>query len=324
MRKVAPLLASFLFLSLPDVRMLTRALCASFVFLCLSGSLTAQGNNRPSGEYTGMLLQFRVKLHMHTSADGSLSATVDSPDANLFDMPCTNFSLNGAALSFNVPVVKGTWSGVVSADGNSLSGIWMQGNQGPQAQPHPLNFARGTGSVDSGASAVQVTQQPVPVHNTQQSGSQCPLGSIANYWDGATWKPLRTPELLNGERGFSIHEAMKNPLNNMRGNTIVFKYKGVESATVVPANTRFCFTVATNMTAQYLLGSLDVKQDHREIEYTQSNRGSEGWLPAKRQRPISSQRASDTLILITPNDPLPPGQYIIGSSQSMVYDMTVR
>lgn len=196
--------------------------------------------------------------------------------------------------------------------------------QGTQTQPAPLNFTRGNGATDTAGPPMTMVQPRVLPHQAQQSATECPLGSIANYWDGSSWKPLRTPELLEGERGFSIHEAMKNPFNNMRGNTNILKYKGVESATVVAPDARFCFTVATNATAQYLLGILDVKEGYREIEYTQSDRGSQGWLPIKRQKPVTSQRASDTMIVITPTEPLPAGQYIIGTSGFLVYDFTVR
>jgi hypothetical protein len=291
--------------------------------LSFPASLAAQGNHGVAGDYAGMLGPYHVKLHVHPAADGSLTATVDSPDANMFGMQCTNFLMSGPAFSFNVPMVQGTWSGVVSVDGSSLTGFWTQGTQGPQAQPHALSLTRGVGATNTADPPAALVQQPVPVQQAQQSATQCPPTSVANYWDGASWKPLRTPEALTTERGFSVHEAMKNPFNNMRGNTYIMKYKGTDSATVVASDTRFCFTVGTNSTAQYLLGTLDVKDGHREIEYTQSNRGSEGWLPAKRQRPINSQRASDTMILITPAEPLPPGQYIVGTSFLQVYDFTV-
>jgi hypothetical protein len=303
--------------------MLLRTCSILFALLATASFGTAQSNGKLNGDYAGMLGPYHIKLHLHAAPDGSLTATVDSPDANMFGLQCTNFSLNGPAFSFNVPMVQGTWSGVVSADGSTLSGMWMQGNQGPQAQPHPLNMTRGNGTTDA---ATPATPPPaaVAVHQAQQSATECPLGSIANYWDGTSWKPLRTPELLTGERGFSMHEAMKNPFSNTRGNTNILKYKGVESPTVVAPDARFCFTVATNATAQYLLGTLDVKDGYREIEYTQSNRGSEGWLPVNRQKPINSQRASDTMIVITPTQPLPSGQYIIGTSSFLVYDFTVH
>ncbi|HZD48172.1 MAG TPA: hypothetical protein VE178_05440 [Silvibacterium sp.] len=284
----------------------------------------AQSNWKPAGDYAGMLGPYHIKLHLHAAPDGSLTATVDSPDANMFGLQCTNFSLNGPAFSFNVPMVQGTWSGVVSADGSTLSGVWMQGTQGPQAQPHPLNLARGAGASDAAGPTPAMPQQTVLATAPQKGVASCPLGSLANYWDGSSWKPLRTPEMLTGERGFSMHEAMKNPFNDMRGNTIIMKYTGIESATVVAPSVRFCFTVGTNATAQYLMGTLDVKSGHREIEYTRSDSGSQGWLPLKRQRPVNAQRASDRMIVVTPVEPLPPGQYIIGTSFNMVYDFTVR
>jgi hypothetical protein len=126
--------------------MFYRACSILFAVLCAASFSVAQpSNGKPTGDYAGMLGPYHIKLHLNTAPDGSLTATVDSPDANIFGMPCANFSLNGPALSFNVPMVKGTWSGMVSGDGSTLTGMWMQAMQGAQTQPAPLTSREATG-----------------------------------------------------------------------------------------------------------------------------------------------------------------------------------
>ena len=91
-----------------------------------------------AGEYAGLLGPLHVKLHLSTARDGTLSGTVDSPDQNMFGLQCADFHINGQALSFTVPMVRGTWTGLLSGDGSSLSGVWSQGS------PMHLNLTRVT------------------------------------------------------------------------------------------------------------------------------------------------------------------------------------
>ena len=79
-----------------------------------------------TGDYAGVLGSYHVKLHIAVGTDGKLTGTADNPDAGLSGMLCTNFSVKGQVLSFTVPVVRGTWSGVLSRDGTLLFGMWLQ------------------------------------------------------------------------------------------------------------------------------------------------------------------------------------------------------
>ena len=88
-----------------------------------------------AGEYAGSVGPIHVNLHLVTGG-GTLSGTVDSPEQNLFAVPCADFHLNGQSLSFTVPMVHGTWIGFVSSDGATLTGMWNQGS------PMQLNFTR--------------------------------------------------------------------------------------------------------------------------------------------------------------------------------------
>lgn len=123
--------------------------------LVLLLAITAVAQNPDlAGEYVGQLGPMHVKLHL-VSTDGKLAGTVDSPDQNMFGVPCADINLHGQALSFTVPMVRGTWAGVVSADGSSLTGTWNQG------MAMPLNLTRVTPVKTAAASGT--TQAPSDV-----------------------------------------------------------------------------------------------------------------------------------------------------------------
>lgn len=115
---------------------------ALFAVLAIAGVAprfgVAQQKPDLAGEYAGLLGPLHVKLHLVAAHDGSLSGTVDSPDQGMVGLPCADIHLNGQALSFTVPTVQGTWTGLISGDGSSLSGVWSQGS------PTPLNLTRVT------------------------------------------------------------------------------------------------------------------------------------------------------------------------------------
>jgi len=97
----------------------------------------AQQKPAVAGDFAGLLLgQYHVKLHLIAGPDGTLTGTVDSPDVGLLGMQCTDIHVNGQTLRFSVPMVNGTWSGSIDANGAMLSGVWNQGG------PTPLNLAR--------------------------------------------------------------------------------------------------------------------------------------------------------------------------------------
>ena len=121
----------------------TGALAA--LILCTPNLGLAQQASELAGDYTGMLGPYHVKLHLTVGRDGKLSGTADNPDAGLTGLQCTNFNINGQALSFTVPMVQGTWSGVAVGNGTTLSGMWSQG-----MTPVPLNFTRVSAANEAG------------------------------------------------------------------------------------------------------------------------------------------------------------------------------
>src|SRR5579863_10285584 len=117
-----------------NTAMLRGFLVATFIAVA---TLADAQNSSLAGDYVGMLGPYHVKLHLVAGPNGALTGTADNSDMGLVGMPCENIRAEGQTFSFTVPTVRGTWTGFVGADGNSLSGMWSQG-----ANPMPLNFTR--------------------------------------------------------------------------------------------------------------------------------------------------------------------------------------
>ena len=116
-----------------NIAMLRGFLVATYIAV---STLAYAQNSTLAGDYVGMLGPYHVKLHLVAGPNGALTGTADS-EMGPVGMPCENIRAEGQTLSFTVPLVHGTWTGFVGADGASLSGMWSQGTN-----PMPLNFAR--------------------------------------------------------------------------------------------------------------------------------------------------------------------------------------
>jgi hypothetical protein len=152
--------------------------------LCTPNAGLAQQAPDLAGDYAGMLGPYHVKLHLAVGKEGKLSGTADNPDAGLSGLPCADFHVNGQALSFTVPILHGTWSGVTSGDGTSLSGMWSLGGG-----VVPLNFARVTAANGAGASNTTPGAQTatVPPGYLASPGGMAATQDDVNY-DGSTFK----------------------------------------------------------------------------------------------------------------------------------------
>jgi serine-type D-Ala-D-Ala carboxypeptidase/endopeptidase len=91
---------------------------------------TAEVNGQP----------LRTQIVVRSDSTGREFCTVDSPDLNLFEIPCANVVLSNDRFSFELPSTQGRWSGTLASDGNSLTGTWTQANVTPPTMA--LNFAR--------------------------------------------------------------------------------------------------------------------------------------------------------------------------------------
>lgn len=81
-----------------------------------------------SGSIAGTL---PLVLHVRAGAGGTLTATMDSPTQGANGLAATNVALKGTAAAFDVPLVRGSYTGTLSADGKTISGTWTQGQSMP-------------------------------------------------------------------------------------------------------------------------------------------------------------------------------------------------
>jgi CubicO group peptidase (beta-lactamase class C family) len=100
----------------------------------------------------------RVQVHTQTGASGQQTGSLDSLDQGAMGLPCEKLKLAGDQFSFEVPAVKGTWKGTVSADGNELRGIWSQG-----AGELALNMTRQAAALGPAKSAPKYEDAKAPV-----------------------------------------------------------------------------------------------------------------------------------------------------------------
>jgi pimeloyl-ACP methyl ester carboxylesterase len=77
-----------------------------------------------AGMQLGMIFRLSAK-------SGVLSATLDVPDQAAKDIPVPTTTLTGRTLKLDLPALKGSYTGTVAADGQSIVGTWSQGMEFP-------------------------------------------------------------------------------------------------------------------------------------------------------------------------------------------------
>jgi serine-type D-Ala-D-Ala carboxypeptidase/endopeptidase len=104
------------------------------VLFLLGGCLAATGAwaqapQALAGDWNGAIAgKLPVVLHLRV-ANGGLTATLDSPTQGAMGLPGAHVKLTGSTLSFDIPVIQGSYSGTLSADGKTLTGEWKQVEQ---------------------------------------------------------------------------------------------------------------------------------------------------------------------------------------------------
>jgi uncharacterized protein (TIGR03435 family) len=117
---------------------------------------------------------FRFVVKIATANDGRLRATFYNIDERPGGIPVISTTLNGSLLKLDLGF--GTYEGTVSADGNTITGTWSQGQN-----PRPLNFARAT----------QETERTIP----EPPRRLPPMAADADpTFEVATIKPSRPDE----------------------------------------------------------------------------------------------------------------------------------
>jgi hypothetical protein len=134
--------------------------CLGGVILFTASPVVAQTVTAASlaGEWKGVLMdQLPLVLHLDVDAKGALTATMDSPSQGANGLVGDNVKLgDGAALSFDIPKVGGSYAGTVTAGGKTINGTWTQ-----QGHSAPLEWTYvGTAAQ---AAAAEAAVKPSPI-----------------------------------------------------------------------------------------------------------------------------------------------------------------
>jgi pimeloyl-ACP methyl ester carboxylesterase len=97
------------------------------------------------GNLDAGLVKLRVILHV-TKKDGTLSATLDSPDQGATGLAIDSISLNEDRVRFEMKSLNAGFEGKLAKDGSQINGDWDQGGQSL-----PLVFKRLTTTAAKGA-----------------------------------------------------------------------------------------------------------------------------------------------------------------------------
>lgn len=143
-------------LAIPILICVSLAASAAPAFSQAAGQAAAVSAKDVAGDWEGNLGGgIPLVLHVRADAGGTLTARLDSPSQGANNLPAANVKLAGSTLSFEIPVVHGSYTGTVSADGKSLSGTWTQG------QSNPLDFTQTKTGAEVAAAEAAVKPSPL-------------------------------------------------------------------------------------------------------------------------------------------------------------------
>jgi len=149
------------FMAAAGVCFILASLLAS---IALAGSQEQTVQVKPDGDWKGTLEAAGTKLDLvlHISTkDGTLGATLDSPDQGATGLPIDSISVTGKALKFEMKSLGATYEGVFSADGSQIEGQFSQ-----QGLRLPLTFKR-IAKDDASESVLKLQKVDVGGHSLQ-------------------------------------------------------------------------------------------------------------------------------------------------------------
>jgi len=108
-------------------------LAATVIFFVAATSLESATQQTPSveGTWLGTLqvpaMKLRVVFHITAKPDGSLSATLDSPDQGAAGIAVSRVGQEKNGVILEVSAVQGRYEGMLNGDGSTINGKWSQG-----------------------------------------------------------------------------------------------------------------------------------------------------------------------------------------------------
>src|SRR6476661_4622034 len=100
-----------------------RILCLAVAIIAV---VTSFAKTDPIGMWQGSLSAGReIRLVFHIKEENKkLSATMDSPDQGVKDIPCSDVTVNGDSIIISLEKFKSRYAGVIAS--NTISGRWEQ------------------------------------------------------------------------------------------------------------------------------------------------------------------------------------------------------
>src|SRR5262245_22587727 len=101
----------------------------------LVGPLCAAAQERPAADLAGTwqgtldlgAAKLRLVVDFKKKEGGGLTATMDSPDQNVFGLPIDEVTTEGKTVKFTMKKLGGSYEGQLSEDGKQIDGTWKQG-----------------------------------------------------------------------------------------------------------------------------------------------------------------------------------------------------
>ena len=101
-----------------------------FVHAADRPTASTEGREGVEGIWEGALkvktIELRVVFHISAKPDGTLAATMDSPDQGATGIPVDTVTFEKGVLRLESKLVQGVFEGTVSADGSAAEGTWTQ------------------------------------------------------------------------------------------------------------------------------------------------------------------------------------------------------
>jgi len=111
------------------------------LFFLASIAVVSYAGKGIEGEWEGTLevqgQSLKIIVKIAKEADGSLKATLDSPDQGAMDVPLDNVTFADNTFSFELTAAQGTYEGTLKESGDIIEGEWSQGGMSL-----PLNLKR--------------------------------------------------------------------------------------------------------------------------------------------------------------------------------------
>ncbi len=101
--------------------------------------------------------ELRIVFHIEQAEDGSLTASMDSPDQGVTGIPVSSVSVEGDSLTLEASGINGQYDGVLTADESAIEGTWTQGGRS-----FPLTLAPATESDTAPPPRPQHPEPPYP------------------------------------------------------------------------------------------------------------------------------------------------------------------